>query len=261
MTTEKVVKEPVSIEEPVSTTKSPEEVEEKVESQPLTEERVQQLIAEATQKATQEAIEMGKSLGKREMQAIKDREVAQVKRQADILERRAKAYETGFSDLDEDSRARLETRKLQSENEYFKIREQEEEARRQQEVYFERLNQSLKNEVTSMGIDPSDSRIDYATDAGDYFEGRKRFTDSLAKIVRAEKESLEKTTLQKAEERFKELEVAFRKEHGLDLQDTTTSAGVVNQSDADFMAAWGAYELPDNKENRARYEEIKKKFY
>ena len=224
---------------------------------PLTEERIQQLIAEATKKA----IEEGKTLGKREMQGIKDKEVAEVKRKADLAERRAKSYESSFTDLDEDTRSRVEQQKTKGELEFYKAREQEEEARKQQEEYVERLNQSLKEEVSVLGIDPADKRIDYASDAKDYFEGRKRFSASLAKVVKEDKENLEKTLVQKAEDRFKQMETDFRKKHGLDSQDTTTSPGVVNQSEADFMAAFGAYELPDTKENRARYEEIKKKYY
>ena len=57
------------------TTQTTEQVE-----QPLTKEAVQQLIAEETQKA----IEKGRDLGRRELQSIKDREVAEIKRRADI---------------------------------------------------------------------------------------------------------------------------------------------------------------------------------
>ena len=234
------------------TTQTTEQVE-----QPLTKEAVQQLIAEETQKA----IEKGRDLGRRELQSIKDREVAEIKRRADIAEKRARAYETSFTDLDEDTRSRVEQQRTRGELDYYKSREQEEEIRRQQEAYFERLNQSLKGEVTALGIDPSDTRIDYAQDAKDYFEGRKRFSESLAKIVKTERDNLEKTALQKAEERNKQLEADLRKKYGLDSQDTAASAGVVNQSDADFMADWGAYRLPDTKENRVRYEQIKKKYY
>uniref|UniRef100_A0A6M3JB86 Uncharacterized protein n=1 Tax=viral metagenome TaxID=1070528 RepID=A0A6M3JB86_9ZZZZ len=223
----------------------------------LTEERVQQLIAEATLKA----VEQGKTLGKREMQAIKDREVGEIKRKADLAERRAKSYETGFTDLDEDTRSRIETQKAKSELDFYKSREQEEETKKQQEAYFERLNQSLKDEVTALGVDPSDKRIDYAEDAKDYFDGRKRFSESLSKIIKSEKENLEKSLLSKADERFKALETDFRKQHGLDSQDTTTPTGVVNESEADFMAKFGSGELPTNKVNVKRYEEIQKKHY
>ena len=44
---------------------------------------------------------------------------------------------------------------------------------------------------------------------------------------------------EEAEDRFKQLETDFRKEHGLDSQDTASGTGVVDQSDADFMAAEG----------------------
>lgn len=241
--------------ETVSSGETTQKTETKVE--PLTEERIQQLIAEATQKA----IEQGKVLGKREMQSIKDREVAEVQRKAELAESRAKAYETNLTDLDEETRAKLEAGKKNGELDYYKTRIQEEESRKQQEAYYEKLNQSLKDEVSVLGIDPSDSRIDYATDAPDYFEGRKRFSASLAKIVKQDKEKTSQDVMKQAEERFKKLEADFRKEHGLDSQDTTTSKGVVDQSDADFMAAWGDYRILDSAKNRERYEAIKKKYY
>ncbi len=234
-----------------------EKVETKVETQPLTEERIQQLIAEATQKA----VEQGKNLGRREMQAIKDKEVAEIKRKADLAERRVKAVDASLTDLDEETRAKVEHQKQKVELESYRTREQEDESRRQQEAYYEKLNQSLKDEVTSLGIDPSDKRIDYAEDAKDYFDGRKRFSDSLAKIVKSEKETLEKTLVTKAEERFKQMEADFRKQHGLDSHDTTTSTGVVTESEADFMAAFGRGDLPVNQVNLKRYEEIKTKHY
>ena len=259
-----VTEQKASTEQTLTETVSnePDKKETQETPQPLTEERIQQLIAEATQKA----IEQGKTLGRREMQGIKDREVADIKRRADLAERRSVAYERGLGELDEETRARLTQQRLQGENEYYKTREQEEEVRRQQEIYIQQLDQSLKDEVASLGIDPSDKRVDYASDVNipglpGYFEGRKRFSESLTKILKAEKESADKTALDKAEARFKQLESEFRKQNGLDSQDTTAQTGVLNQSDADFMADWGNYKLPDTKENRARYDGIKKKYY
>ena len=255
MTTEPVAStEPVSTQEPVS---QPVPEVKKVEPQPLTEDRVQQLIAEATKKA----IEEGKTLGKREMQGIKDREVADIKRKAEIAERRARIYEGSFEGLDEDTKAQLELRRLRGETELYRTRAQEDTAQRQQEEQAKRLEQSLKDEVTALGIDPTDKRIDYANDAKDYFDGRKRFSESLSKIVKDDRTTLAKTLKTEADNNFKKMEAEFRKKYGLDSQDTTTSAGVVDKSDADFMTAWGNYDVPDTKENRTRYENIKKKYY
>ena len=247
MTTEKVEQEPVSTEEQVS--QEAEKVEATTE-QPLTEERVLQLIAKRESQA--------REAGRREMQGIKDREVAEVKRRADLAERRSN-YD--FSNLDEDTRSQLEFQRMRGENEYYKGREQEEEGRRQQEAYFASLENLKSEHLKRYKIDPSDSRIDLGNSQDDFISGWNKFDASVNRIVESEREKLEKTAVEKAEERFKQLEADFRKEHGLDSQDTTSATGVVNQSDADFMAGWGAYELPDTKENRERYEKIKQKYY
>ncbi len=258
MKDENVQAEQTSTEETTSTTaETTEKVEgETAKEQPFSEEqeaRMQQLMAEATSKAKDE--------GKREMQGIKDREVAGANRRAKQAEALSSAYQSGFGDLDEETRKEVETVKMRGENQFYKTQQQEDEARRQQESYYASLNQSLRDEVSNMGIDPTDSRIDYAPDAPNYFEGRKRFSDSLAKAVKVKNDDLEKTLIQKAEDKFKELDTAFRKEHNLDSQDTATSGGVVNQSDADFMAKFGDGSLPLTKENRARYADIKSKHY
>lgn len=239
--------------EPVSTTPAASTGE---ATPPLTKDEVKALIAEATQKA----IEEGKNLGKREMQAIKDREVADIKRKADLAEKRARVLDESFTDLDEDARARVEQRKTKSELDYYKTREQEEETRKTQDTYYEKLNQSLRDEVSGYGLDPNDKRIDYAKDAKDYFDGRKRFNDSVSKVLKVERENMEKTILQKAEEKNKQFETELRKKYGLDSHDTTTPAGVVNQSDADFMKGWASYDVPDTKENRSRYAQITSKY-
>lgn len=248
---------PAATEQPskpevVSTTPAVSQTEKPPEPAPLSREEVQKLIEQKS--------EEWKNIGKREMQAIKDREVAEVKRKADLAERRARSLDAGLSTLDEETRAKLEHTKTQGELDYYRSRDQQEEYAKQQEVYKAKLFQSLRDEVTAMGLNPDDKRIDFAQDSTDYFEGRKRFSESTSKILKAEKDAQEKTILSKAEERQKQLESEFRKKYGLDSHDTTSSAGVVNQTDADFLKKWGDYEIPSTPENLKRYAEIVKKY-
>jgi len=189
------------------------------------------------------------------------KELDEALRRAKLAEDKAKIYEGSFNDLDEDSREKLELRKLRAETQLYKTREQQEQAQRQQEEQRLKLEQSLKDEAESLGIDPTDKRLDYAHDAKDYFEGRKRYTESLSKIVKENRANLESTLKKEAEDRFRQFETDFRKKYNLDSQDTTTSAGVVDKSDADFMSAFGAGDLPANKENLTRYEKIQKTYY
>ena len=243
---------PAVEETPATTT----EVEQPAALTPEQEARVEQLVANATAKAVDEA----KETGRRELQSQQALN-RNSDRRAKQAEAQTSAYESSFGNLDEETRKEIENAKVRGENQFYKSQSQEDEARRQQETYNIALSQSLRDEVAALGIDTTDTRIDYAADAANYFEGRKRFSDSLAKVVKSEKDNIEKTIVQKAEDRFKQLETDFRKEHNLDSQDTTTPSGVVNQSDAEFMADFGDNKIPASKENRARYDAIKVKHY
>lgn len=225
--------EPASSQEPVSpSAEPPKPLEPQAQPpQPLTEERIQQLIAEATQRA----IEQGKQLGKREMQSIKDREVAEISRKARLAESKARAYDSSFANLDEDTRSALEQAKLKGENKYYQDVFQEEENRRNQEAYANQLRQSLKEEATALGIDPNDNRIDYALDEGDYFKGRQRFTGSLSKIIKANQD----TATKQMQDNFKAMEMNLRKELGLDAVPPSSGAGV-DTSEATFIKEYNA---------------------
>ena len=59
---------------------------------------------------------------------------------------------------------------------------------------------------------------------------------------------------------FTDLEARLRKDFGLDSVDTTTSAGVVSGSDAEFMGKFGSGDLPMTKANTDRYNKIKNKY-
>lgn len=246
--TEQVSKtEPVSPEAKVETQKI--EVKPEQTPQPLTKDQIQQLITEQV------------DLAKRQLQSEKDRAVNEIKREADrklrLAESRARAYESTLENAGDDLRPVAETAKAKAETQYYKEFYDQTEQERQVTRYREQFLQSLKEEVVALGIDPNDKTIDYAEDAPDYFTGRKRFTESTTKILKAREVESEK----KLDDRLKQFETEFRKKHGLDSQDTTSATGVVNQSDADFMTAFGNGSLPVNKANLTRYEELKKKYY
>ena len=210
------------------------------EIQPLTEERIQQLIAEETEKV------------RRQLQSDKDRAIAEVRREAEkrvrLAEGRAGAYETSFDGLDEDTRKDAELAMLRSERKSTQELAQEEAQRRNQEEYAQRLQSSLAEHVKSLGITQEDKRIDWATDAPDYLTGRSRFDASIAKILQADR----KTTEDKQKQDFKDLESKLRKDLGLDTVEPSAGAGVGRTSDNDFLDKYGKGELPDSKENRDR---------
>ncbi|TET43272.1 MAG: hypothetical protein E3J66_02115 [Dehalococcoidia bacterium] len=225
----------------------PQEAEKKTEEQPkeqpLTEERVQQLVTEATSRAVAEA----KEVGRRELQSQQSIN-KNAETRARLAESRAKGYEAGLSGLDEETRKDIELARYRETERTSQSIAQEDEQRRQGEAYLQQMNNSLLEEVRSWGIEPDDKRIDFASDAPDYFTGRKRFTDSLQKIVRENQKKAE----EKQGEDFKNLESKLRKDLGLDSVDTTAGGSGGSDSDVDFKKGIGDGSLPLNKINMER---------
>ena len=248
---EKVVQGEQTSAEETTSKETEEKVEEKREEQskeqPFSEEqeaRMQQLMAQATSTAKEE--------GRREMQGTKDREVAEANRKTRLAQNEVASYKTGFDGLDEETRKDAELARYREQDKYHQFNAQEEEQRGQQVAQIQQMNDSITEEVKTWGIEPNDKRIDYASDAPDYFTGRKRFTDSLQKIVR------EKQTKTDGEqkEKFNNLETKLRKDLGLDSVDTTAGGGGGSDSDADFKKGIGDGSLPLNKTNMARAKKL-----
>jgi len=249
MTTDNIPQEQASTTESVSQETQTQEKEQPKEQQPLTEERLQQILAQ--REAQLDA----------RFQSTKDKAVAEARKEAErdarLAKSQTKAYQSVLEGADDDLKPLAEAAKQKGETQFLQDYYNEQERERQAGRYREQLEQSLKDEVVSLGLDPEDKAIDYAQDAPDYFTGRKRFTDSISKALKNKDAEKDK----QLEERLNQFEIDFRKKHNLDSQDTTQGAGVVEQSDADFMAAFGAGELPVTKDNLAKLEEIKKRTY
>lgn len=248
MPDDKVVKDEVKEETP-STEVKPEdkpkdESKEEPQPQPLTEERVQQMLAEQAESI------------RRQLQSDKDKAVAEVRREADkrarFAESKTNAYETSFKSLDEETQRDIELAKYREQDKYYQSAAQEEARRQEEATYFQRMNDSLVDEVRTWDIDPEDKRIDFASDASDYFTGRKRFIDSLQKIVREKQKEAE----DKVKDDFKNLESKLRKDLGLDSVDTTAGSSGGGDSDADFKKGLGDGSIPLNKANMARAKKL-----
>jgi len=135
-----------------------------------------------------------------------------------------------LNNLDEDTRIQVEASIRDHELSQYRQRATQEQAQQQQDAYFEQLENSKIDELKDLGIDPNDERIDWAKDASDFISGRKRFSSSVNKIVKAREAELKAS----ADNRFKELESNLRKELGLDKVDTSTGGGA-SDSDAKFI--------------------------
>lgn len=191
----------------------PEDAEEQTQEQPLTEERIKQIVAEATGTATEAA--------RREIQSIKDKarsevEVAQARAQ---LAEGTLAGVEGTEELDPQAvkLAKYEARDKILRQQAFVTQRQQ-----QQTVFAQKFNDSMNQFVTSLGIDPNDKRIDWGNDAKDYWEKQERIATSVSKIQKEnQKVAEEKLTQQQVD-----FEAKIRKDLGLDTEDTSISPGV-----------------------------------
>ncbi len=185
--------------------------------QPLTEDRIKQLIAEATQKA----IEEGKGLGKREMQSIKDREVAEVSRKLRLTEMERDSLQSGLSEVDEETRTKVELSRYKMRDQFLQRQAQEETQKEALAKTYEDFSNNMFQYLSDIGVDPKDKRIEWGENSESLLVKQQRILSQAGKIqkevAKAEKDSV-KTRL--------DAEIAkARKELGLDSVDNSQSLG------------------------------------
>lgn len=220
------------------------------QAQPLTEERIQQLIAEETDKV------------RRQLQSDKDKAVNEVRREADrrvrLAEGTAGAYRTSLDGLDEDARNAAELAMLRSQVKSTQELTQEDEQRRGQDEQAQKAYDAILGHLKDLGIESDDKRLDWAIDANSPTLGRSRFDASIAKILQSEK----KTTEDKQKQDFKDMESKLRKDLGLDIVEPSGGEGAINKSDQEFKKAFADGTIPitgtEGKKNLERYNKLKK---
>ena len=243
------------VEVPVEEPKQEEEVStenDTTASTALTETRVQELIAEATARAVAEA----KEAGKRELQSAQDRNKAELAR----AERRARVAETAITgtrqrmaELDPDAAKELELAEYRAREAGRMTADQEAELERQQTEFHTGFISQQTKFMTDIGVDPKDSRIDWADDAANYLEAMARIQTSVAQI---QKENVQ-TMQSSLEQRLKDLEAKVTAEAiEANSVDTTTSSGVVSASDVEFRRQFADGTLPLTKANIDRHNKL-----
>jgi len=256
MTQESVNAELVSKEEQVlETTETTEKVDGKVEPQPLTEERVLQMLAERESQA--------KEAGRREMQGIKDREVAEARRIARLAEGRVKSYETSFNSLDDETRERAELARYREQDKIYQSQAQEEVVRQREESLARQGEEALIEEIKAFGINPDDTRIDYAKDITSdvpnfYVEGRRRFASSLSKILSEDRKVAESELEKRLTAKIEETITQKALDAGLESHDASDSSGISGDEDA-FMVKMADPNHVTTKEDLKRIDQIQKK--
>lgn len=225
------------------------------QAQPLTEERVQQLIAEATTKA----LAQGEERGKRDMQGVKDREVATANRATRLAEQRATIAGESLSGLDEESRKDVELAQLRKERSIYADAEREDQAIKAQEKYAEQLISSINEHIKELGIEPEDKRLDWAPgEQINPVEGRRRLDASVAKILKEEEGKRMTSFQEELKKDFAAMKAELRKDMGLESHDTGESAGGGDDDDK-FYSAFASGNVEATAANLKRIEEIQAK--
>ena len=240
-----VVTEPV---QPVEQVKATEPVVE----QPLTKEAVAKMVEEATQKVLTQA----KEQGRRELQSAQDQNKAErikAERRAKIMENTLESAQKRLAQVDPDAAKELELTTYREQAKGATVVEQEEQQKAAQEAFHTQFTTGLTQFISSLGLDPTDQRIDWAPTAPNYLEAQKRVLDSVAKI---QKEKLQ--TVASLEKELKDLKAkANQTNKDNNSVSTSTSQGVVAGSDAEFIAKFASGDLPVTKANMDRYNKIK----
>lgn len=210
--------------------------------QPLTQEQIQQMLDSHTETL------------KRQLQSEKDKAIAEVRREAEKRIRRAeienatiKSSLSGFDPETGDIKQTLRVAELESRDRFNQDYEQQEKARREGESFHASFQEGLVSLVTELGIKVDDKRIDWAQDASNYLNIRKRFDRSVAKI---QKEDATKTKESMKQELMQEI----RKEMGIDSHDDGATG--ISTSDTNFKKKFASGELPVNKANVSRYNKL-----
>lgn len=231
MTTEKVVEEPVSEQEPVSEGET--EQKETTEEEAFTDaqkKQMQTLIDEATTKAVTEA----EAMGARKLQSAQDRNKADLDRadrRTSAAERIAADTGASLTGLEPDQRDKIELARLRAKDQETQRLAQEDSYRLQMEETYKSSIDDLKQHITDLGYDPNDKRLNWGNYGEPLLPLQKRIFTQIKEIHGEGTKSIA--------EQVKEAIAKERKEQGLDSVDTTSGGGGGSGSDADFKKGVG----------------------
>ena len=185
--------------------------------QPLTEERVAQLIADAVKGKSGEI--------ERYFQSKADVKVAQAEYRARQAEARHAAMASTLKGLRPEQVDKLRLADLDAQARFNAALEEEERQRQVTTTFDQSFNESITEHIKSLDIDPTDKRIDWAKDSSDYVEKQRRILASAAKIS---KENLPRKML----EMEQAIAARLRKSIGWDSVDTGASSGAPQDVDS-----------------------------
>jgi len=235
----------VQIPEPVEVTTGEPKGETPKVDQPLTEEKVSQMLDAKAEEL------------KRHYQSVADRGIRAAQKGEGIAKRKAAIAESQVNTFNQIAAsnpqlaAQVKNAMTAAQAQAFKERENLDMAEQAKQDFFDKMAALPEK----FGIDPNDKRLDLANDAEDSIVATDRIMTSISTIIA---EDAKKADARRSQE-LKDFEVRLRKDLGVDSADTTAPSGAGTSSDAEFLTKFGEGDLPYTKENVDRANKIMNK--
>jgi hypothetical protein len=202
--------------------------------QPLTEEVINKRISEAIASATEKAT--------REIQSVKDKSKAEIERaqnEAKLHRETFSTFKSTLGELEPEVANKLELAELKAKDRAFQSAQQSEQVAKQQQETLEKFNSNMTQFITESGLDPTDKRVDWGSDAQTLLDKQAKILASVAKIHKANA----KDSSEKQSQLIKDEIAKVRKELNLDSVDTSNSVGIGSSSKADLNKKYANGEI------------------
>lgn len=184
----------------------------------------QSLTPEAVAKMIQDAVAPIKDQASRDIQSLKDKsrtEIEKANRKAEVAENTLNQARAKLRETNPEVVAELEAAELKETVRHYQSRDAEEQTQQQFAQFDQTFKANVNRFVTKLGLDPSDTRIDWGDDAKDYLDKQSRILESVTAIQKAENKKAD----EKRSQEVKDIEARLRKDLGLDSVDTGNPVG------------------------------------
>jgi small-conductance mechanosensitive channel len=191
----------------------------------------------------------------RKFQSEKDKAVNEVRREAERARNEAlyakREADEAYGQLGAVNPQAAELTRLRSNDRRYKEQESQESVKKQMDEFDSKFRSSLTQSLEAMEINPTDPRIDWATDAVDYVEKQKRILASAANINKENRKTFLETERKKLSD---EITAKVKKDLGVDSVDTSSPGS--SSDGTDFTKKFANGDLPMTKANIDKYNKI-----
>lgn len=211
-------------------------------------------------KLIDQKIAVGMEAAKRELQSFKDKARAEIEaahQRAKSLEREMDEFDASLKDVDGETAQRIKLARYEGRDRLKRQEDEQQKAQQQIRDTITNFDTQMTQYITDMGIDSSDSRIEWGDrDSMDLLARQKVILSSVSKIQRENIKTAETKLREELSQQLKDAENKLRKDLGLDKVNIGSGASISSTSDAEFMKQFSAGEIPANKENLSRLKKI-----